>query len=283
MEIKFKNIILGFAILLFSYGCRDKGFGELGIKEVYLIGSSSPVEEQVSFDLGLNDKFISIYCSGTELPGTTVQASIEVDEQILKTHNDNLGENDEKLVLLPSTAYQLESKSTQIPNDAEYGLLRFKIDTKDLNGYQIYAIPFRLISSDPFPINEKMNTLIYKLKLVNSYSGFYRMVGSVNDISASSVKNLIASSSDSFIIYAETKTEIVSNNNYRILVKVNPDNSLNITSNTVEILSGSGSYDMSKNTFILNYVYIDPVTEVQKEVKETLIQEILSDEDSSID
>lgn len=271
---KYSKTALLFLIVFLTSSCKDEGFGELSEKQVYLIGSGEPIEKETSFDQSINKTSISIYCSGMELPTSDIQLQLGIDETILEKHNSTLGDNDEKFTMLPSETYTKNGLVAKILSGNPYGLFNFEINTTNLDGYKTYAIPFRLIKSDPYPLNNKMSTLLYKLNLVNRFSGDYRMIGQIDGNTISSIKSIRAASANEVIIFTDNKSEIMTNYDYRITLKVNADNTVSISSKTLSVQQeGNNTYDTATETFSLNYSYTDPKTKTSKKIKESIVKE----------
>ncbi|MCY4778075.1 DUF1735 domain-containing protein [Sphingobacterium sp. UT-1RO-CII-1] len=264
---------------MFFSSCNKDSFGELSEKQLYLVGSGEPLKEEVKFEKFINSKSISIYCSGMEMPDADIQVELLIDDAIIAVENNKLGENDEPYTLLPEQHLTYEHLKAVIPKGEEYGLLNFEISPIGLDPYLTYAIPFKLINTSRYAINMKMDKLLYHVVLTNQYSGDYRMVGTLDGNNVSAVKKFRAASDKEVIIYVDIKPELKVNNDYRIMLRKNTDNSISLSSKTLLISDQTNCYyNEEDESFNLSYVYQDPSTKNDVVVVEKLVKEDLTED-----
>ena len=254
--------------------CSKTDFGELSKKQIYMVGSGALIGRETSFEQLTSDASLSVYCSGMENTKEAVQVELYIDPTEIDRYNSKLGAADQRLTLLPPSNYVIGSYHVEIPAGDPYGLFHFKINTTGLDGNNIYALPVRIKGVSAHEINSKMDIAIYKLDLVNKYTGVYRMSGQINGAAMSAIKNLKAISPSEVQIYADTKSEILANKDYQITLKIHDDNRITLQSKKLELTNTAQSnFDPQNGQINLFYEYKDPINGQIRKISESMIRD----------
>jgi hypothetical protein len=254
--------------------CSKTDFGELSKKQIYMVGSGALIGRETSFEQTTSDASLSVYCSGMENTKQAVQVELYIDPTEIDRYNSKLSASDQHLTLLPTSNYAVSSYNVEIPAGSPYGLLHFKIITTGLDGNNVYALPVRIKSVSAHEVNPKMDIALYKLDLVNKYSGAYRMSGQIDGAAMSAIKNLKAISPSEAQIYADTKSEILANKDYQITIKIQEDNRITLQSKKLKLTNTEQSnFDPLTGEVHLFYEYEDPVNGQIRKVKESMVRD----------
>lgn len=170
------NVIFIVILFLFVSCSNDVDYGEQYIKELYIVGSSQTLMYAFHEIDKASPGNISVYCSGSELPGKDVIVNYKVDKEYLDRFNRNEYGNEEEnyFQIVPEDKVTFKQEQIIVKKGKEYGLLNFTIDTEGLDFSKLYVIPLTLTDAPGYRISETQSSTLYVVGIVNQYQGTYR-------------------------------------------------------------------------------------------------------------
>ena len=167
------NVIFIVILFLFVSCSNDVDYGEQYIKELYIVGSSQTLMYAFHEIDKASPGNISVYCSGSELPGKDVIVNYKVDKEYLDRFNRNEYGNEEEnyFQIVPEDKVTFKQEQIIVKKGKEYGLLNFTIDTEGLDFSKLYVIPLTLTDAPGYRISETQSSTLYVVGIVNQYQG----------------------------------------------------------------------------------------------------------------
>ena len=173
-----KRINLIFTVLLFLFAScsNDVDYGEQYKKELYIVGSSQSLTYAYHQMNTASPGHISVYCTGSQLPGRDVLVNYKLDKENLDKFNKNeYGDNIENYFqMIPEGSITFGQKQIVVKKGEEYGLLNFTIDTQHLDFSKLYIVPITLTDAWGYGISETQSSILYVVSIVNQYQGTYK-------------------------------------------------------------------------------------------------------------
>jgi hypothetical protein len=251
---------LAFAAMICA-SCSDVDFGEQYKKTIYIVNSNDLLYSAEHFFGTANDEIvISVYCASSEPITNDVRVRLKIDRHAMDSLNaKNLLAEPSYInkVMLPPGNYRLEGEPyLTIRAGNQYGTLKIPFDFSGLDPDIEYVLPFTLVSnSADYEIIHDLQSIVYEVKMMNSYSGDY--TGSLQESAArvtgvqAVLKALSANTVRLPAYNSETDFMLLTVASDGVTVAINP------AGNTkVEDMGGS-TYDPVLQRFELYYRYTD--------------------------
>lgn len=255
---------------VFFYSCDKSPIeSEQYKKMIYLVGAQD-ITRQVELEYSDNpvETFVSISSSGSLNIDKDVKINLETPQALIENYNNKYFEADEtELILrpLPSSLFDFPNKDQLVLRASEGIFVRqpIFIKTEDLHPDSVYAIPVLLDKVSEFEINEKLKELIITLKLKNTFSGNYGMLGNRKNLINNSIANLQknkvlqAVAKNKLRMYIGDVSEVKNTRDSEtILLVINDDNTIDVSTwKDLKNVSGSGVYDPLNKSISLKYTY----------------------------
>jgi hypothetical protein len=272
-------------VLLLSYalvGCYKNPIdSEQYFNQVYIVGAVNQIySPTVPFSDQDQEVFISVAMGGSKNADRDVHVTLGVtDSSVIDIYNTKyIALGDIRYRQMPPSTYSIQSLDAVIKAGEVYTRVPVKINTAKFNCDSLYAIPFKIISSD-LPINKSDSILLLSMNLTNNYSGTYQLTGTyVKWVSGatSGVPLAITASRtvkavNQYAVRFFNKTTQENRANIAsqcVVLTVNPtDNSVAVSGwGTLVITQGGGTYDPVSKAFTLWYNYMDTGTEYRMNV-----------------
>jgi hypothetical protein len=191
--------------------------------------------------------YIAASCGGTTATESDVLITLEEDEEQLQTYNRAIYDADEDRYarFLPRDKYTIERYQIRIPAGERSGKTMIKVNGEGLSPDSIYFVSLRISDFSAFEANEKKSSLLYQVVIKNEYAAqstdlsqlwagsIYSMTGLRNSVPILYSKQLQPLSRNKVRLMAGTEAfqpDTIVINRASIVLEVNEDNSLNITS-----------------------------------------------------
>lgn len=170
------SLILAAILFLFASCSNDVDYGEQYKKELYIVGSNQNLMYAYHEIGKASPGHISVYCTGSELPGEDIHVSYLLDKERLDKFNKNeYGDDVENYFqMIPEDKITFEQKELMVKKGKEYGLLNFTINTQDLDLTKLYIVPITLTNASGYGISETQGSILYVISITNQYQGVYK-------------------------------------------------------------------------------------------------------------
>gem|GEM_PF-195289 len=176
-KYKFRILFSLLAAIAFS-ACEvvDPMDSEQYQKDIYIVGAYNKVTVfEVPYGDG-QDAFISLAVSGTMKIDQDVDVTLERHDDIIDWYNNKyMLDAPVKYQPLDTEYINVPSWTTAIRSGQVYGRLPFTVNSSDLHCDSLYAIGFAIESVLNYHKSRKDTALILTLKLINEFSGNYRL------------------------------------------------------------------------------------------------------------
>ena len=194
------------------------------------------------------------------------QATVDVDASVLDEYNQKYGKN---YLILPSSVYQVTSKSVTIPAGTNTIQVPIQVNTSLLDETKDFVLPVKIKSADDLPVSKNFEWVLLKINKFK-YEGVYKAAGTRNNINADgSDGGSSAISQDKTITKVDAATyecSAVANladgrAGTLFRIKINDDNTLTISGyldNSSQPISHEGAastFDTRTKAFHVNYKY----------------------------
>lgn len=262
-------MLAGFLFLFAS--CSNRAhFDEQYKKILYIVNSKEKIH-YASLDASEQSSGrISVYCTGSKLPDEDIHVKYVIDEEALKTYNQNEYGDQTALyfTLLPEDYYSFQKNEIVVAAGQEYGTLEFTINTKKFAPDKIYVLPIT-ISDVPegYEISEDMHTLLYIITINNAFAGDYVSHYKENGAAKGDVKKkaqAMAARQLLFPIAGKSNNLVGKTLNYTsdfYLLTINEDNSLSVNPYLQSIVHPNPDipsyYDPEEQIFYVHYFIED--------------------------
>lgn len=262
--------------------CEEDYAGKEQYKKViYIVGSENKV---YNFEHPLGNEptrgFVSVYCGGSKGPDGDVTVELIEDQEILDKYNyTEFGDKIEKyLKRLPVANYSMPSLTGILKDGGEpFVKLSIYVKTLGLSPDSVYVIPLKIKEVSDYEVNPKLSSILYTVKLLNQYSGEYKMKAKLvesddeqktKDVFKTKIATPIDENTVRFFIAME-KEDPERIHLATMTCRIGADNMVAVQSPYVTDLGGS-TYDPKKKIFQLNYRYFDADADKYYDVHETL-------------
>lgn len=237
---------------------------------------------------------VGVVISGKRSVDTSDWATFEIDESLL------IGSG---LELLPVSYYTLSSPDRMNVRDKAVAIADVTISFTDafysdpLSATQHYALPFKLIETSCDQINEDKTSSIVAVKYESTYAGTYYAQGTVETLDDAG--QTVTTNTYSNVDLSKNITRVVSTVDGNHLIRQGVGNSpistatenvalsiegdqltvstASTIANAIEIIDGSGTYDMDTHVMNLTYSYVKSGITYRVTETLTLRQDILLD------
>jgi hypothetical protein len=201
------------------------------------------------------------YASGKTSPGTAI--TLKVDQPTLDKFNSVNGlTGDDAYVLAPAGSVSLKEDIT-IPAGAQKVDFPITVNTSKISSDGLYAIPLKLTSAQGAVISGNYGSVVILLKIKNIYDGDYLATGTLAFPPPQAGRGWTDRAKTLTTINpttSEVEAADLGGSSYYMYLKVNPDNTVTITSSpkapTAIINNGPCVYDPATKKFTLNYKYV---------------------------
>ncbi len=261
----------------------DEYLNDYKYSAVYF-ATQKPLRTIVSYD-EMEFK-VGVALAGKRENNTEEYADFQIDPSLLD--DDALTEGND-FELLPSSYYTLSNNSKMIVPPGEFigdvtvTLNRDAFTSDSMATENHYALPFRITGTSTDTILKDKNYTILVVKYISEYDGTYYHKGKQSEIdSTGAILNETIYSYEDLSANETWNVSTIDANtiktpaagifgNGSILIEVNNDNSVDITSGrpNIEVTSESGTYDPENRSFYIDYSFIRGSQEYA--VQDTLI------------
>lgn len=279
-----KNIIgLSIFIILFLISSCHEEFDEKEVykKVVYIVHSENMINYFTHpFTGSSTEGFISLYCSGSLMPEKDIDLEIGFDDELIEKYNYIEFENEEaKYVKFLSPEYfNIPSFRVKIKGGEPFGIMPIFVTSEGLSPDTTYVIPLRIIKISDYEISEDLSSILYAIRLENSYSGLYQMTGSLLAEGSTDMpqqvfkdKTLVPIDQFSCRMFVSTENELRENIQTRtVTFSIKADNTIAIKEENDILDLGGSTYNPDRNMISLNYSFLSAGE--RYEIQEKLIR-----------
>ena len=257
------TIVLAVSALLICVSCDDNDqFTEEQYKKViYLLSRDNnkvfpgihTLNEEVSTG------YVTIGAGGSLVVDEDVTVEFERDDSLMKVYNKvNFDIATEKYAReLDPGKFDIEHSSITLKAGQDYGLLPIRVHAEGLSPDSIYFIPLRIKSISNYEVNPDYKAVLYRVYLENDYAsqqeqtsysvrGSKKEEGAVASATITLNKRAYPLTKDKFRIFADMKNssdKLNEINQFSIVLQVNEDESITITSYKPELLEVEPQYE----------------------------------------
>lgn len=278
-------IVLGVITLLTSCS-NEVNFGEQYKKVVYIVNSKEPLFYAEHNVTSTSKGKISVYITGSELPGKDIRISYKVDAQALEEYNKKEYDDRTSLYfsLIPENLCSFQTPDITIKKGEPYGLLEFTLNTQALLANKVYILPITIYDAQDAEISENLHTILYVIQIQNEYAGDYMSTYRINGVGQGDIKKKATAISSKKILMPLAKdnkdntssNDVPDANNGYYQITVNEDNSATLEPYLQSIIHQDKEkhsyYDPDERIFYIYYNIEDkygdylPVEEILKAI-----------------
>lgn len=158
---------------------NDVDYGEQYKKTIYIVNSNDLLYVgEHSFEIQDDEIVISAYCASTQPITKDLRVRLKIDSHALDSLNTLRSLADEAYIdriMLPEEYYQWDGEQyLTIKAGEQYGTLKIPCNFSGIDPNIPYALPVSLVSNNAdYEINSTLKSIVYEVKMTNSYSGSY--------------------------------------------------------------------------------------------------------------
>jgi hypothetical protein len=283
-----KGIISVFTVALLVQGCIKEKYKidytdntKRPIAEFLKGDSSAATATLKSLALEFNTSFVEVDVTdiGTDLRNEfsgDIKIDLVKDNAVLTAYNNANGTAYDPL---PTTAGDLVSASYTVTPSKKTVKVRARVKSSELVG-AAYAIALRISAASQGEISKMRKIYIVEVKVKNAFEGVYSSTGVRTSHGGPTTAASITGTfpwdfdKDLFTVNANTCELLTADGVDIMLLTVNPDNSVTISTHPFGDFATSNdgpcSYNPATNTFTLNYKYFNSVGNLRR-MSETLV------------
>lgn len=272
MKIKLHNIFFLACVLLVGLfqACKKNDYVIKSDKDLaYVALSKGGFTETVMFEkTAFQDIDLNLAVTTRSGIKKDFQATVDVDASVLDEYNQKYGKN---YLILPSSIYQVTSKSVTIPAGTNTIQVPIQVNTSLLDDTKDFVLPVKIKSSDDLPVSKNFGWVLLKINKFK-YEGDYRAKGTRLNFNADGTAGSTPSNSidhDKQLDKTPTpgvyETDDIANlpnsADTKVILKINADNTIDVSG----FISGTGVvvnnppaksyFDPKTKQFVLFYKY----------------------------
>ena len=278
------------AILMASCDNKIPMDEDLWPENVYLVGAKDKiVDKQLNIGYENDTIFASIAISGSQPTDQDVNVSLlNVPSMIDDYNKKERGSDDIMYRSLKDGIFSFPQQNVIVKKGSTYGTFPIFINPSALHVDSLYMVAMKIEKSSAFNIAKEDTVVLYRLNLMNNYSGQYYMDGVIKPVNNTNDSTIYKSPRTLQAVFDGNTVRMYHQKNewskgatdyrpnYCFTMKINNDNSVTLKSwDKFKLISGGGKYYPKMKVYDIWYTFEEDG--VQKKVRGFVYKERKND------